>query len=96
MADGGIASLAALLALVLLAAKLGGEAAARLKQPPVLGELLVGILLGNLPWRPWSRLATDPGIGLLSELGVLILLFEVGVEATVRDVLGPPLASSSS
>src|SRR5512143_2190042 len=36
------------LAVILVAATLGGDVAARLDQPPVLGELLVGVVLGNL------------------------------------------------
>ena len=36
------------LALIIIAAKLGGELLGRLGQPPVLGELLMGVLLGNL------------------------------------------------
>jgi Kef-type K+ transport system membrane component KefB len=90
----GSAELVAFLALVLVAAKLAGEAAARLKQPPVLGELVAGIVLGNLPGAPLAHFVADSAVGMLSELGVLILLFDVGVEATVRDVLavGPAAA----
>ena len=40
------------LAAMILAAKLGGEVALRLRQPAVLGELACGVLLGNLP-IPW-------------------------------------------
>ena len=36
------------LALIILAAKLGGDLMVRLRQPEVLGELVVGIILGNL------------------------------------------------
>ncbi len=35
-------------ALILVAAKLGGHVAARFSQPPVLGELTAGLLIGNL------------------------------------------------
>jgi Kef-type K+ transport system membrane component KefB len=38
------------LAIILAGAKLGGHFAGRLGQPPVLGELLVGVLLGVFPW----------------------------------------------
>lgn len=81
------AHVALLLAVILVAAKLGGELATRLKQPPVLGELLAGILLGNLHFLQLRQLGTDPSVDLLSKLGVLILMFEVGLESTVRDVL---------
>src|SRR5204863_1188987 len=43
-----IASVILWLALILAAAKIGGHVAARIKQPPVLGELVAGLLLGNL------------------------------------------------
>src|SRR5262249_18287660 len=83
----GAAYVALLLAVVLVAAKAGGEVAARFKQPPVLGELVAGIVLGNVPWLPHSTLGSDPSVDMLSRFGVLILLFEVGLESTVRDVM---------
>jgi Kef-type K+ transport system membrane component KefB len=64
-----------------------GHAAARLGQPAVLGELLAGILLGNLPGL--SRLhfiAVDPYLDILARLGMLLLLFEVGLDLSVRDL----------
>lgn len=86
-APASIAHVALLLAVVLVAAKLGGEAATRLKQPPVLGELLAGIVLGNLPLPGTHGLGTDPAVDVLSQLAVLLLLFEVGLQSTVREVL---------
>ena len=68
---------------ILVAAKLGGHLAVRFKQPPVLGELVFGILLGNLGlvgfhyFDPISRL---PAIDTLANLGVILLLFHVGLE----------------
>jgi Kef-type K+ transport system membrane component KefB len=83
-----IAHLALVLAIVLVVAKLSGEGASRVKQPPVLGELLAGMLLGSLPWGLTRGLATDPSLDMLAQLGVLLLLFDVGLESTVRDLLG--------
>jgi Kef-type K+ transport system membrane component KefB len=57
-----MARLSLAIALVLVAAKLAGEVAARLKQPPVLGELFAGILLGNLPWAFGRALGTDASL----------------------------------
>ena len=37
------------LAVILIAAKFGGHLASRFRQPPVLGELMAGVILGNLP-----------------------------------------------
>ena len=78
------------LALILVAAKLGGEAATRVGQPAVLGELLAGVALGNvglLGAGGLEAMKTDPALDMLSRLGVLILLFEVGLESTVREML---------
>jgi Kef-type K+ transport system membrane component KefB len=78
------------LAVILAAAKLGGHLAVRLGQPAVLGELVVGIALGNLDLFgiTWFRgLAGNPTIGVLAQVGVVILLFQVGLESTVRDML---------
>ncbi len=77
------------LAVVLAAAKLGGHAAERLGQPAVLGELLAGVFLGNLDLLGigWFRtLIHDPGLAGLAGIGVVLLLFEVGLESTVEDM----------
>lgn len=88
------AHLGLLVALVLIAAQVGGELAVRLKQPSVLGELFAGIALGNLPWHSLGNLASDPFVAMLSQLGMLILLFQVGLEATVRDLLAVGVAAA--
>jgi Kef-type K+ transport system membrane component KefB len=74
------------LSLVLGAAKIGGLAAQKMRQPAVLGELLAGIILGNLTHLGIDSFASiqhDPGLAMLAELGVILLMFEVGVESTV-------------
>ena len=78
------------LAVILAGAKLGGDVAERIGQPAVLGELVVGIVLGNLDLVgvPWFRtVASDHTIDVLARLGVVLLLFEVGLESTVGDML---------
>ena len=78
------------LAVILAAAKLGGDAAQRVGQPSVLGELVVGVLVGNLPLIGigWFQFITaNATIGVLAQLGAVILLFEVGLESTVRDMM---------
>lgn len=75
------------LAIILVAAKLGGHAAMRFGQAAVLGELLAGVVLGNVPGRQvlqWIRI--DPSIDVFAQVGALVLLFDVGLELTVRDV----------
>jgi len=84
------------LTIILVAAKLGGELAVRLGQSGVLGELVVGVLLGNLTLVGYSgldHLWIDPSIDMLARLGVLILLFEVGLESTVGQMLKVGLPS---
>jgi len=78
------------LAVILAAAKLGGDAAERIGQPAVLGELVVGVLVGNLSLVgiDWFQfIAANATIDVLAQLGAVILLFEVGLESTVRDML---------
>jgi Kef-type K+ transport system membrane component KefB len=78
------------LTVILAAAKLAGDLLTRLGQPAVLGELIAGIVLGNLDLFgiTWFRIIEDNGIvAVLAQLGVIILLFEVGLESTVRDML---------
>ena len=75
------------LAAMIVAAKLGGELALRLRQPAVLGELLVGVLLGNLPSPALAAAAHSEAIGFAAELGVMLLLFQVGLESSVREMV---------
>src|SRR5437868_1381893 len=77
-------------ALILVVAKLGGELFARLGQPAVLGELAGGILLGSLSLFgvAWvDRLRADAVVAALAEIGVIVLLFEVGLESNVGEML---------
>jgi Kef-type K+ transport system membrane component KefB len=82
-----VSRLALYVAVILVAAKLGAKLASRLKQPAVLGELVVGIALGSLSLSFFRDLRTDAGIDMLARLGVLVLLFEVGLESTVHEVM---------
>ncbi len=77
------------LVIILIAAKLGGELATRLGQPSVLGELLAGVVLGTAHHfgLPLPDIANDPIIDQLARLGVVMLLFEVGLESTVPQLL---------
>ena len=84
--------LALSLAVILLAAKLAGYLATRLGQPSVLGELLVGLLLGpsflDLTHQFFvtdSRLLGEV-INQLGELGVLLLMFLAGLELHLSDL----------
>jgi Kef-type K+ transport system membrane component KefB len=71
-------------AAALFGGKLLGELCERIRQPAVLGELLAGVLLGP------SLLGLVPlsaGILLLAEIGVILLLFEVGLETDLGELV---------
>lgn len=85
-----VAAIALALVVILVAAKIGGDLAVRVGQPAVLGELLIGVVLGNLSlsgWGIFSGYASDPFLDMLARIGVLILLFEVGLESTVGEMM---------
>lgn len=76
--------LAFLLSIILLSAKMAGYLSVRLGQPSVLGELLVGILLGpsiiNLLNLSFIEHELTETVAKLGELGVLLLMFLAGLE----------------
>jgi Kef-type K+ transport system membrane component KefB len=82
-----------MLVVMLVAAKVAGYAAQRVGQPAVLGELVGGVLVGQ------SVLGlVNPSyetLHLLSELGVVILLFAIGLETDLHELLrvGPTSAA---
>jgi len=87
-----------LLALVILlpVARLAGWLVERVGQPAVLGELLAGMVLGNLSLVGISELQylkSDVGLEILSGLGVILLLFEVGLDSSLADLLKVGLSS---
>ena len=89
---GGEDSAKVLLALAVLlpAAKLAGWLAERVGQPAVLGELLAGIMVGNLTlfgYGGLEYLKHDPALQTLATLGVILLLFEVGLESSLADLI---------
>src|SRR5258708_3199046 len=74
-----------LLVVILGTAKLFGALAQRIGQPAVLGELLAGVVLGMSVGG-----MVDPQnevLHLLAELGVVILLFEIGLETDLQKLL---------
>ena len=78
------------LVIILAAAKLGGELFERIGQPAVLGELIFGMALGNLTllgFHGLDLLRTAPGLEILAQLGVILLLFQVGLESNVAEML---------
>jgi len=78
------------IAAMLAVAKLSGELFERAGQSAVLGELLGGILVANLSLIGFNGaefLKTNEIIGALAQLGVIILLFEVGLESNVAEMM---------
>ena len=76
------------LAIALPLARALGALAARLGQPPVLGELCAGLLLSTLPFEP------GPTLQLLAEIGAAVLLFEAGLDSDPRELARAGLAST--
>jgi Kef-type K+ transport system membrane component KefB len=96
MHDFSIPNLFLVLAAMLIAAKLLGELAERFGQPAVLGELIAGVILGG------SVLGIVPTTGtgaeiihVLAELGVVLLLFEIGLETDLKEMFRVGTASLS-
>lgn len=100
------------ISVILLAAKLGGDLMTRLRQPAVLGELLIGVVLGNLvlfgfdsleflrPLSPHSAAGQSAGsnmasvtLDMLARIGVILLLFEVGLESNLHEMRKVGIAS---
>ena len=78
------------IALILVIAKLGGKLFEQFGQPAVLGELISGIIIGNLALFGFSGaefLRNNEVISSLAELGVIILLFEVGLESKIGEMM---------
>jgi Kef-type K+ transport system membrane component KefB len=76
--------LGALIALILATRILGGIAQ-RLGQPAVLGELLAGVILGGSVLGLLDP--TDPAIAAFAEIGVLILLFQIGLHTDLAGLI---------
>ncbi|UCG86882.1 MAG: cation:proton antiporter [Gemmatimonadota bacterium] len=75
------------LAVMLIAGKFSGELSERMGQPAVLGELIAGALLGGSLLGVIPTAAEDsltPIIEILAEIGVVILLFEIGLETDLK------------
>jgi CPA2 family monovalent cation:H+ antiporter-2 len=77
-------SLIATLALSLVAALIGALVATRLRMPLLVGYLLGGVLIGPFT----SRLVADPHLAQeIAEVGVIQLMFGVGLHFSIRDLL---------
>lgn len=78
------------LAIILMAARLFSPLAGRLGLPAVLGELLLGVVLGNLGlvgFHYFDRIADNDIIAFMAELGVIILLLQIGLETRLKELV---------
>ncbi len=69
------------IALVILVALVFGLGMTRLKQPPILGYIIAGLILGP---SGIACVENRDQVGLLAEMGVLLLLFVIGIELNLR------------
>ena len=69
------------IAAILLAARICGEIALRLKAPPIIGELCAGIILGP---SLFGWISPNEILNFLAEIGIILLLFEVGLETDLE------------
>jgi CPA2 family monovalent cation:H+ antiporter-2 len=73
------------LAYIFLAAITGGMVAWKFRQPIILGYVLAGILIG--PFTPGPTVTHVHTIELFAEIGVILLMFSVGIEFSIRELL---------
>jgi Kef-type K+ transport system membrane component KefB len=74
--------------LVFVAAQIGAEIAQRLKLPGVVGEIAAGCVIGPslLGWISADQVALGTPLDVLAEIGVVLLLFSVGLETRLEDL----------
>ena len=73
------------LAYVFVAALLGGLVARRLRQPLIIGYVLGGILIG--PFTPGPTVSEIHVLELFAEIGVILLMYSIGIEFSIKDLL---------
>jgi Kef-type K+ transport system membrane component KefB len=88
------------LALIILLARLLGAAAKRVGQPPVLGEIIAGILLGPTLFdgkltATLFPLALRPPLTAIADIGLVLFMFVVGYEVDLRLIRGRERVAAS-
>lgn len=76
--------IAADIAIIIVAALLGGLAAQLLRQPLIVGYIVAGIIVG--PYTGGITVGSPTEIALLAEIGVALLLFTLGIEFSLREL----------
>ncbi|MBB6183042.1 cation:proton antiporter [Oleiagrimonas soli] len=74
--------------IIFVAAQIGSEIAQRLKMPGVVGEIAAGCIIGPslLGWITLDQIAPGEPLDALAEIGVVLLLFSVGLETRLEDL----------
>src|SRR6187402_57351 len=74
--------------IIFVAAQIGAEIAQRLKLPGVVGEIVAGCAIGPsaLGWISIDQIAPGTPLDVLAEIGVVLLLFSVGLETRLDDL----------
>ncbi|PIE61303.1 MAG: portal protein [Desulfobacterales bacterium] len=72
------------IAIIVVAGLIGGLVAQRLKQPLILGYILVGVMVG--PFTGGVTISNIDDIELLAEIGVALLLFALGLEFSLKEL----------
>jgi Kef-type K+ transport system membrane component KefB len=82
------ASILLTLFIIFVAAQIGGEIAQRLRLPSVVGEIAAGCAIGPsaLGWVTVPDIAAGTPLDVLAEIGVILLLFSVGLETRLDDL----------
>jgi CPA2 family monovalent cation:H+ antiporter-2 len=73
------------LALVLIAAVLGGALAWVTRQPLVVGYVVGGMVIS--PLTPGPSIADSRHFEVFAEIGVVLLMFSIGIEFSLRDLM---------
>lgn len=73
------------LAYVIIAAITGGLIAWRLRQPVIIGYVLAGVVIS--PLTPGPSVSSVHSLELFAEIGVILLMFSVGLEFSLRELL---------
>jgi Kef-type K+ transport system membrane component KefB len=72
--------------IILLAALIGRILSKSLKQPVILGELIIGAIIGNiLLMKNDGSLGLDPTIDYIADIGILFLLFSAGLSLDLKE-----------
>lgn len=74
--------------IIFIAAQIGAEIAQRLKLPGVVGEIAAGCVVGPslLGWLTPDQIVPGTPLDVLAEIGVVLLLFSVGLETRLDDL----------